>query len=372
MSAARLRRRSLLAAGLAAALAPRPAAAAPAPRPAPARPGWTHRLPRGAVRAAPARGGDLVALVQVRSVVALAAADGRERWRVPLADDADDDAGIALVVSGDRVIVCRTEPADGGQRRATVSALRAADGAPAWTARVRGPVTPGVRGGTLLLECGWPRDAYVQARDPGTGAVRWNRRAAALGAAEPVRPADPLVPVAVELDTPRAGCHLLDAATGDARWRSGRVAVAAADLAPGGGYLAALTATAGEAELIRLARATGGPEWAVPVTDTRAVRAGAAHVVTVTGGGEVAARDPATGAVRWRWVAPAPLRDPAVLLPPGVVLVWGEERLYPLDAATGAPLPSPLGAVEWRPALDAAALYAISGRDVVALPLGSR
>ncbi len=293
---------------------------------------WSVPLPVGAdldANVGPLVDGDTVFTTEGDELRALAAADGRQRWRLPL-------GGVVYDASvRDGILVVRAGPLDAGQ----MLGVEAASGRVRWRYPARpaplswqhlstadgGVVAVGAHGALLAL-------------DRGDGAVRWSRPSHGRGAPKVFTEAGDRV---LRLDG--GSLEAFDSATGRALWRT-------AGVHQGEDFSATLTVSQG-----------GVVVW----EQTSAARA-------------VAAYDLDGGARRWRLGG---LRGPAVVGvgPAGIAVVSVIDRnrrheLLLVDPASGRPrwnreLPGPLN-LDMNPAVDRLAL--VTGDDVVLVTPGPR
>jgi serine/threonine-protein kinase len=277
----------------------------------------------------PAVSGGIVYIGGGRDVYALDAATGQVRWKAPAGGKGDSSPalseGIVYIVSRD----------------GHAYALDAATGQVRWKAPAggKGGSSPAVSGGIVYI--GGGRDVY--ALDAATGQVRWKAPAGGKGDSSPA-----LSEGIVHIVSRDGHAYALDAATGQVRWKA---PVGFSATSSSMGYSSPVVSeglvyiSGGRREFFGalynylhvLDAATGEARWK---TQTGYLRRGdltptVSDGVVYIGGGEVKALDAATGEMRWQ-VRPGfdDYTSPTVYR--GTVYVGSRDaHLYALDAVTG-------------------------------------
>ncbi|HEX6678009.1 MAG TPA: PQQ-binding-like beta-propeller repeat protein [Actinomycetes bacterium] len=293
---------------------------------------WSVPLPVGAdldANVGPLVDGDTVFTTEGDELRALAAADGRQRWRLPL-------GGVVYDASiRDGVLVVRAGPLDAGQ----LLGVETASGRVRWRYPAQPAQLSWQHGSTAdggIVAVGAVGALVVLNRQD--GAVRWSRRPRGHGTPKVFTEAGDRV---LRLD--RGTLEAFDAATGRALWRT-------AGVHRGADFEATLTVSHG----------------GVVVWDQ------------LSSSNLVAAYELDSGVQRWNLGG---LREPAVVGvgPAGVAVVSVIDRnrrheLLLVDPASGTPrwrrgLPGPLS-LDMNPAVDRLAL--VTGDDVVLVTPGPR
>ncbi|GGK40260.1 hypothetical protein GCM10010124_36230 [Pilimelia terevasa] len=363
-------RRAALRCGAAGALAlalgtPAPAAGAPATgrrraRPDPVR--WSSPLPDGPVECGVALGHGAVYAVTGSQLTAVEVASGAPRWRADL--PAVRRSYATLLTARDHVVAGVADWITPSQVRYQTAARRPGDGAPGWESTSFCPRA--VHGDALVAEFRPTRSR----RDVGgfaaaTGALRWRLARTGIGETD-VTDGQPDRLVAHAPLAGEGSWVLLDALTGDVRWRRPLRGVAAATADTGDGLIVMVQ---NESRFLqRINAAAGTPDWVVSVPDAWALRLSATDAVVATAAGAVTAHDLRTGAPRWTWTPPATVRQPRLRVSGARVYLDGGDVGWLLDAATGALIGPPVVDLGW-PAMDDSTLYGVNAGRLVALAL---
>jgi outer membrane protein assembly factor BamB len=344
----------------------------PATTDATRQPGTTSAADRMARRTPPTTGCDPSKLPPRRAAVVAFDGGGRQRWSVPLPLGADLDANVGPLVDQDTVFTT-----EGDELRA----LAAADGRQRWRLPLGGVVyDASIRDGILVVRAGPLDRGQLLGVEAASGRVRWRY---------PAQPAPLSWQHASTADGAVAaiGDHgalvVLGRNDGTVRWSrrprgrsTPKVFTEAGDrvLRLDRGTLEAFDAATGRA-LWRTAGVHRGEDFQATLTvDHGAVLVWDQSSTTAM----VAAHELDSGARRWRLTG---LREPAVVGvgPAGIALVSVIDRnqrheLLLVDPASGEPrwrrgLPGPLN-LDMNPSVDRLAL--VSGDDVVLVTPGPR
>jgi len=315
----------------------------------------------------PVVAGDAVIVVGREEVVAVAVADGSERWRVPRASGPTVPPAVAVLPDGTSVVIASegggsgalasptapsatpspsapVSPVGEGPEAATatsVVALDAATGERVWSTPLGDVSRTGVTLTDDLAIVG-ADDGSVTALDPATGAKRWS--VAVGGAVQlPIAATPDLVVVPVRPpDDPASGggAALVAMATGDGavRWRylpelpQAEVLSPAIDVAAGVIYVAL-----GDRTVVAIAASDGAERWSARTNQLGGLSSVIAGdlVLNVDQRGQVYAFDALSGTRRWDHALNAQILAPPVVVGDVLIVAGDQGGVDALELASG-------------------------------------